>query len=116
MDSLAQYVGKYASNDKIEQEGIISFIYTKRRKKMRKKISRKANRTKSFRERKSQKQTRKQKEDELWQKPEKQPFIFETKKLIGIALELLILTCMTNHLYKFNGQRRLQKKRWTYRP
>ena len=116
LDSLAKYVGKYASIEKIEQEGIKDFIYTKRRKKMRKKISRKANRSKSFRERNIEKKTRKQKEHDLWQKPEKQPSSFETKKLIGIALEMLIITCMTNHLYKFNGQRRLQKKRWTYRP
>ena len=97
LDSLPQYVGKYASNEKIEQEGIRNFIYTKIRKKMTKKISRKANRSKSFRERKIEKKTRKQKEDEVWQKPEKQPSSFETKKLIGIALELLIITCMTTY-------------------
>ena len=112
-DILAKYLGKFLTNEKIDREDIRELVYTKKpkeKKKIAKKISKKANRSKSFELRniEKKKKSKVEIEEENWLKPKKLPNSAEAKRMLGIALELLIVTCMSNHMYKFNGERRLQ--------
>ena len=49
-------------------------------------------------------------EKSKWDKPKKYPNKEVVRKLVGNALEILILTVMGSHMYQFNGQSRLQLK------
>ena len=110
-DILAKYLGKFLTNEKIDKEDIRDLVYTKKpkeKKKIAKKISKKANRSKSLVVRNIEKKKKVEIEEENWLRPKKLPNSTEAKRMLGIALELLIVTCMSNHMYKFNGERRLQ--------
>ena len=44
-----------------------------------------------------------------WIKPMRNPTTMEQRKMFGKALELLIITCMDNHVYQFGNKVRLQQ-------
>ena len=46
----------------------------------------------------------------IWKKPERKPTGIEENKMFGKALELMLTTCMDNHLYQFNNEVRIQSK------
>ena len=50
------------------------------------------------------------KKTNVWKKPERKPTEIEEKKMFGKALELMLTTCMDNHLYQFDNEVRLQSK------
>ena len=52
----------------------------------------------------------KKKKTPIWLKPRRNPTTNEQRKLFGKALELMIITCMNNHVYQFNNQFRIQKQ------
>ena len=75
----------------------------KRRKKIRgKRVAKKHNRSK-----KSLSESENLSK-EKWKAPVKKPNKNEKKKMLGIALQCLVVTCMQNHVYKFKGNRILQ--------
>lgn len=53
---------------------------------------------------------KKKKKTNVWKKPERKPTEIEEKKMFGKALELMLTTCMDNHLYQFNNEVRIQSK------
>ena len=46
----------------------------------------------------------------VWLKPRRNPTTTEQRKLFGRALELMLITCMNNHVYHFNNKFRIQKQ------
>ena len=53
----------------------------------------------------------KQKKNQVkWLKPKRKPTEKEQRSMLGKALELLIITCMDNHAYKFGNIVRVQKE------
>ena len=56
------------------------------------------------------KKTKDQIFNEKWTKPKNSPNPVEKVKLIGIALERLIVVSMSNHIYSFKNVNRVQKK------
>ena len=54
--------------------------------------------------------TVKKKKTTVWLKPQRTPTQEEQRKLFGKALEIMIITCMNNHVYQFENQFRIQKQ------
>ena len=46
--------------------------------------------------------------DDKWDRPKNKPNPIEKRKLMGIAIEKLIVTSMKNHIYSYNGVKRIQ--------
>jgi hypothetical protein len=46
----------------------------------------------------------------VWLKPKRIPILEEQRKLFGKALEIMIITCMNNHVYHFENIFRIQKQ------
>ena len=105
-DELAFYVAKEVEIEKISDLEVCDVVYTRKKRKyvknVVKKVKIKVNKNKSFKKKKDPKSA--------WVKPKRNPNVNEVKILLGLALESLILTCMQNHIYQFNGQYRIQKK------
>ena len=53
---------------------------------------------------------KKKKRTNIWKKPTRKPTDIEEKKMFGKALELMLITCLDNHLYQFNNEVRIQSK------
>ena len=53
---------------------------------------------------------KKKKNKQEWNKPKRQPTLEEGRKLFGKALEIMLVTCMDNHVYQFNNIVRVQSK------
>ena len=53
---------------------------------------------------------KKKKTTQEWIKPKRTPTFKEQKSLFGKALEILLVTCMDNHVYLFDKKVRVQKK------
>ena len=53
---------------------------------------------------------KKKKKKQEWIKPKRKPTLTEERKLFGKALELLLVTCMDNHVYQFDRKVRVQSK------
>ena len=45
-----------------------------------------------------------------WMKPKRSPAPIEERKLFGKALQVLLVTCMDNHIYEFANEIRIQKQ------
>ena len=45
----------------------------------------------------------------VWIKPMRNPTKKEQRRLFGKALEIMLVTCMTNHIYQFENKFRIQK-------
>ena len=45
-----------------------------------------------------------------WLKPGRNPTTKKQRKMFGKALEIMIITCMDNHLYQFENKVRVQNK------
>ena len=45
-----------------------------------------------------------------WLKPKRNPTLKEERTLFGKALEILLVTCMNNHIYQFENKIRVQKQ------
>ena len=45
-----------------------------------------------------------------WIKPKRSPTPIEERKLFGKALQVLLVTCMDNHIYEFANEIRIQKQ------
>ena len=45
-----------------------------------------------------------------WRRPRRCPTLNEQRKMFGKALEMMLIICMDNHCYQFNGQVRVQSK------
>ena len=135
-EELAFYVGKYTPRELIVKSHLEEYTYTKKKRiYKKKKVARKFNRKLHIKIRKQKnsvdqdatmspsqshipcmqnpetefnKKVKKNKKSD-WEKPKKIMTDIERKKLFGLALQTLILTCMKNHLYQFKGKVRLQK-------
>ena len=95
---LAEYLGKYMKNEDIISENIEDFVFRKMKKPIKKKISKK------FQKKgKSPGQS-----PGKWVAPKKEPNSDEKRKLLGLAIEMMLKICLENHVYEFNGQKRLQ--------
>ena len=133
-EELAFYVGKYSPRELIVKSHLEEYTYTKKKRiYKKKKVARKFNRKLHIKIRKQKnsvdqdatmspsqshipcmqnpdtefnKKVKKNKKSD-WEKPKKT--MTERKKLFGLSLQTLILTCMKNHLYQFKGNVRLQK-------
>ena len=53
---------------------------------------------------------KKSKKSQVWKKPMRKPTQVEERQMFGKALEIMLVTCMENHLYQFNGTVRIQNK------
>ena len=92
------------SKAEIENENISEIVF---RKAKRKRICKKKIVKKQY----NKKTIKKQKTSSIvnpWLRPVRKPNSNEVKKMFGIALQRLILICMTNHVYMFNNVARLQ--------
>ena len=49
-----------------------------------------------------------------WLKPKRNPTLKEERALFGKALEILLVTCMNNHLYQFENKYQSSETRWTH--
>ena len=61
-------------------------------------------------EKKKNSEDKKKKNKQEWIKPKRQPTIQEERKLFGKALEIMLVTCMDNHVYQFEKIIRVQNK------
>ena len=52
----------------------------------------------------------KKKKTTVWLNPKRTPTTKEQRRLFGKALEIMLITCMNNHVYQFNNQYRIQKQ------
>ena len=85
-------------NEDIISENIEDFVFRKMKKPIKKKISKK------FQKKgKSPGQS-----PGKWVAPTKEPNNDEKRKLFGLAIEMMLKICLENHVYEFNGQKRLQ--------
>ena len=57
-----------------------------------------------------QKEKKKKKKVQEWLKPVRYPTLSEQRKLFGKALEIMLVTCMDNHVYQFDNKVRVQNK------
>ena len=48
------------------------------------------------------------KNEEIWLKPERNPNENEKRNLFGLAIEVMLRTCLQSHMYKFNNSIYLQ--------
>ena len=86
------------NNEDIISENIEDFVFRKMKKPIKKKISKK------FQKKgKSPGQS-----PGKWVAPKKEPNNDEKRKLLGLAIEIMLKICLENHVYQFNGQKRLQ--------
>ena len=130
-DELAKYLGSNLSPIEILNENISHLVYKKKSKKknkLKKKMKEKLNKNRKT-QKKSNKKHKKEKMkkqdgaelpkykktkdqifNEKWAKPKNSPNPVEKVKLIGIALERLIVVSMSNHIYSFKNVNRVQKK------
>ena len=137
LDKLVRYLGIFLTKEEIVDEAFEELLYTKvvkektKKKKMTKKIGRKF--VKKQKKTKTQDKSKdvdtldnsksrgadtpntftvkkKQKTKTEWKKPLRHPTEIEERKLFGRALELLIVTCMDNHVYQFANTVRIQNK------
>ena len=53
---------------------------------------------------------KKKKKTVEWIKPKRHPTTREQRTLFGKALEIMIITCMDNHVYQFGNKVRIQKQ------
>ena len=60
--------------------------------------------------RKRKETEKKQRKTVEWIKPKRQPTTREQRTLFGKALEIMIITCMDNHVYQFENKVRIQKQ------
>ena len=54
--------------------------------------------------------SKKKKKTVIWKKPIRMPSNQELRKMFGKALEIMLVLCMNNHVYKFGNKIRLQKQ------
>ena len=105
-DELAFYVAKEIEVEKIFESKVQDVVYTRKKKKyiknVGKKMKMKVVRNKSIKSKIDPKAA--------WAKPKRNPNENEVKILLGLALESLIVACMENHIYQFNGHYRIQKR------
>ena len=52
----------------------------------------------------------KKRKKQEWTKPKRIPTLIEQRNLFGKALEVMLVTCMDNHVYQFDNEIRVQKK------
>ena len=52
----------------------------------------------------------KKKKATVWLRPKRNPTTKEQRRLFGKALEIMLITCMNNHVYQFQNQCRIQKQ------
>ena len=90
---LAFYIAKFSPKHLLKNEGLTDYIFMKKRRKNVKKTARKHNRGKEKEKKK------KKDEKENWVKPKKVPTKEIARKLFGIAIQTLILTCLKSHVY-----------------
>ena len=55
-------------------------------------------------------QKKNKKKAQEWTKPKRKPTLDEERKLFGKALEIMLVTCMDNHVYQFDDKIRVQEK------
>ena len=53
---------------------------------------------------------KKKRNETVWIKPKRSPTKTEERTMFGIALEIMLITCMDNHVYLFENEVRVQKK------
>ena len=107
VDELVFYVAKEIDFAKMKEANLEEVIYTKKKRKYVKNVKKKK---KIFEKKNKSMKKKKQDPKAAWHKPKRSPNKFEIKLLLGLALENLILTCMQNHIYQFNGICRQQAK------
>ena len=44
----------------------------------------------------------------VWKKPKRNPTANEERRMFGKAFEIMLVTCLENHIYQFNNQIRIQ--------
>ena len=111
IEELVWYVSKYGLKENIEEEGLSDYLYTKKMRKVKKKVGIKKKGLKVAKGVDTlarPKMKIKKNEKSNWDKPKKYPNQHILRKLVGSALEILILTVFGSHMYQFNGQFRLQ--------
>ena len=110
IDELVWYISKFGLQENIVADDLSEFLYTKKKRKIRKKVSKKQKGLKAVIAGETMTRPKKMKRDPKsnWDKPKKSPNQTVVRKMIGSALEILILTVMGSHMYQFNGEFRLQ--------
>ena len=120
-DLLAKYLGTNLSNDEIRKEKIENIVYMKKKhenndddkkKEAHKQNKNNKNKNENKNNKKQNKKIKKTKQqmfDDKWARPVRKPSPIEKIKLLGIALERLIIVSMKNHIYTFKGTNRIQK-------
>jgi len=111
IDELIWYISKYGKEENILEDNLQDYLYVRKKKKIKgKKIARKFKGLKAVLGNVTQARPNKLKVDEKnnWDKPQKLPSSEVVKKMVGTALEILILTVMGNHIYQFDGKTFLQ--------
>ena len=103
-DLLAKYLGTNLSFEDIKKEKIESIVYTKKKHET---IDDEKNNKKQ--NDKKYKKTKHEIFDDKWARPIRKPSPIEKIKMMGIALERLIIVSMKNHIYAFKGTNRIQK-------
>ena len=58
----------------------------------------------------NEKKNKKKKSVAEWINPKRSPSAKEQRKLFGKALEVMLITCMDNHVYQFENRLRIQKQ------
>ena len=112
-DRLLKYLSKKLTNDEIENEKISELLYKKKpKRKMKHTNVKKRIKMKKIPKNIKKKNIKKKKLtfDDKWDRPKNKPNPMEKRKLMGIAIEKLILTSMKNHIYSYNGVKRIQCK------
>ena len=87
---LSMYVGEEIDKEKVERLNLEEVVYTK---KLRKSVTKKR---------------KKNVKENDWIIPKRNPNEQEVKTMVGLIIENVILLCMENHLYQFNGDIRIQ--------
>ena len=52
---------------------------------------------------------KRKKKAQVWNKPQRSPTRIEERRMFGKALEVMLITCMDNHIYLFENKVRIQK-------
>ena len=110
VDELVWYISRYGLKENIEADGLSEYLYTKKKRKIKKKVSKKKNGLKAVigGVTMTRPKNKKKGPKSNWDRPKKNPNQnIIIRKLFGSALEILILTVMGYHMYQFNGRFRL---------
>ena len=116
-EELAMYVAKNVDKKIIEEENLSEVVFTKnvvrKTKKLKKKTKYEKRKPNKNNKKKNENKNIKKNKSEVkiqWVTPLRKPSPQELKIMFGLALERLIKVCLTNHMYLFKNEARLQKE------